>query len=405
MVFLRQIFHIAFYEVTHIFRDKILFLIVFVIPLAYTLLFGSVYVAGVLLDIPLGIVDCDHSRLSREIVKNFKNSSYFKVVSGFNDYQKLEKGMATGVIRAGLVIPENYEEKITLHQNPKVLFVYDGSNLIWGYNARKYAREIINEEIGMHAAAYLAGLGLKKNEIKDVLNTVSCNIEVWYNPTFNYNNFLFMGLVLMVLHQLGLMSTSLAVAREKERNSWIQFMGVSVPGWKIFLGKAVPYFISNFFNYGLLLWFSDHYLQVKIAGSISGVILLGLLYALVITSIGYCISLFASNSLQATRYLLLISVPFFIISGYTWPATHMPGLLSSAARFLPYTWMAEGFRLLTVKELEIQDIKITFLVMFVMAFISVFIAVCFTKRKNAFLSGKGLDVNRGVVYPRKDLSV
>ncbi len=102
------------------------------------------------------------------------------------------------------------------------------------------------------------------------------------------------------------------------------------------MGKALPYFIAGFFNYGLLLWFAARFVHVKIWGSLPLILLLGLLYDVIITSFGFFLSTQAPNSLQVTRYLMLLSVPLFLISGYTWPGTHIPAALNALAWMLPH---------------------------------------------------------------------
>lgn len=141
---MRQVYNIACYEVAHIFKDFILFLMVFLVPLGYAALFGAVYMAGTLTDIPLGIVDLDDSRLSHEIVTAFRNSPRFHIVETVGTYSRLEEGMKNGTVRAGIVIPENFEKETELHQKTRVMICYDASNLIWGYNIRKYALEVLN---------------------------------------------------------------------------------------------------------------------------------------------------------------------------------------------------------------------------------------------------------------------
>lgn len=397
---MKQVLSIAYYEIIHIFKDRILALLIFTVPLLYASLFGMVYMSGILTAIPLGIVDLDHSRLSREIVTTFENSPRFKIVDEMNTFPRLEEGMKRGAVRAGVVIPEEFEKKVSQHRGTEVLTVYDSSNLIWGYNIRKYTLEVINQFNATHTASYLAGLGLTKHEISNILDTVSCNVEVWYNPTFSYATFMVMGLVLMVLHQICLLSVSLSVTREKERNCWIQYLCTPLPRWKIFMGKSLPYFITNLFNYGLLIWFSTRFVHVKMEGSLTLIVLLGLLYDLIITSAGFYISVKAPNSLQVTRYLMLLSVPFFVISGYTWPQTHIPAFINGVARLLPYTWMAESFRLVTVKNLGIQYVSNNILALSIMAVLSILLASTFGKRRKP-PAGEGPAVHGGASYPRK----
>ncbi len=385
---MKQVLYISYYEMVHIFKDKILLLLVFFVPLFYAFLCSTVYTAGILNNIPLAVVDLDDSGLSREIIKSFANSPRFKIVEGINTYPLLELGMKKSTVRAGVVIPENFEKEIARQQSGAgVLIVYDGSNLIWGYNIRKYTLETINQFGAGQTAAYLAGLGLTKKEITDLLDTISSNTDVWYNPTFSYANYMLFGLIMLTIHQICLLSASLTVTREKEQNSWIQFLCSPLPSWKIFLGKALPYFVTGIFNYSLLIWFINRFAHVKIEGSVPLIFLLGLLYTVVITSAGFYISLKASNSLDATRYIMLLSVPFLMLSGYTWPQTHIPAFINALARLLPFTWMAEGLRQVAVKSLGLPHLAPVILALSLMSLAAVLLASSFAKRRKPPLEG------------------
>ncbi|MEN6460365.1 MAG: ABC transporter permease [Syntrophomonas sp.] len=397
---MKQILNIAHYEVLHIFKDPILFLIVFIVPLVYAVLFGVVYCAGILNDIPIAIVDQDNTELSREVAQAFANSPQFKVVENISSYSQLQQGMNRGTVRAGVVIPADFAQKVAEHRHAEVLTVYDSSNLVYGYNIRKYALEITNQFNVNYTARNLAGLGLSQQEITNVMDAVSCNTSVWYNPTFSYVNFLYMGLMMMVIHQIGFLSISLTVTREKERGCWINYLCAPISRVKIIAGKCLPYFITNFFNYLLLIWFSSVFIHAKIEGSLFLIILLGLIYDLIITLAGFFISVQAPNSLQVTRYLMLLSVPFFLISGYTWPSSHMPAILNGIARLLPFTWMAEGFRLTTIKGLGIMQILPNVLVLSIMAAVAIILALTFNKMRT-MPDESGLTVNCGRSYPRR----
>jgi ABC-2 type transport system permease protein len=153
---LKQVLYITYYEIVHIFKDKILLLLIFFVPLFYAFLCGAVYSQGVLTGIPLAVVDLDNSGLSREVIKSFENCPRFSIVREITTYPLMEEGMKQSVIRAGVVIPENFEKEVALNRGAKILTVYDGSNLIWGYNIRKYTLEVINQFGTDRAAAYMA---------------------------------------------------------------------------------------------------------------------------------------------------------------------------------------------------------------------------------------------------------
>jgi ABC-2 type transport system permease protein len=377
---MRQILNIAYYEIVHILRSKILLLMVFVVPVAYAALFGVIYVSGILTDIPVGVVDLDNSALSREVTTAFSNSPKFEIKEEFESYAQLRRSVEEGRVRAGVIIPQGFEQDAALNRGTEVLIVYDASNLICGYNIRKNALEVINEFYADRAAAYLAGLGMDERAIRDTLDAVSTNFEIWYNPTLGYTTFIYMGLVMMIIHQIGLLLTAISVTRDKEGNSWLQYLVSYVSSWKIYLGKSLPYFVTNMFNYALLILLSAELFNVKIVGDTTLIILLGIVYNIVIVSIGFCISVYARDSLQVTRYIMLLSTPFFMVSGFTWPGLYIPGWVDWIGKVTPFSWMVESFRIVTVKSLGIEYIWRNAAVLCIMAAISVFLCISFSKR-------------------------
>lgn len=397
---MKQILNIAYYELRHVFKDPILFMVVFPVAILYMTLFGVVYIAGILNDIPTAVVNQDNSVLSREIVDAVRNDPHFLIIEDINTYPALEKGMKEGLVRAGIVIPEDFAQKVYQQRPTEVLAIYDASNLVWGYNIRKYFMGLINEFNVRHTVTNLTGLGLDKVEIGQVINAVDCNVTTLYNPTYNYNNFLFMGLMMMVIHQIGLLGVGLTVTREKAKNSWLQYLNSSIAAWKIVLGKCLPYWIINFANYALILWGSAHFVNVKIEGSVFLLILLGLLYCTVIIFTGFFISLKSCNSLQVTRYLLLLSVPMFLSSGYTWPPRYIPDILNAIVNLLPYTWMVKGFRMVSLKSLDMQYLSVIILVLAIMALLAVCLALTFDKTRKLPVSSE-LTVNGRDNYPQR----
>ena len=131
------------------------------------------------------------------------------------------------------------------------------------------------------------------------------------------------------------------------------------------------------------------------------IILLGLLFDAIIVAMGFVISLYAPNSLQVTRYLMLLSIPIFVISGYSWPSTHIPLFINRLAQLMPYTWMSEGFRLVTVKNLGADYLVVPIMVLTVMAAVLSYFALTFSERR--YPSAQvGVTVNSSINYPKKD---
>ncbi|MDD4626536.1 MAG: ABC transporter permease [Syntrophomonas sp.] len=397
---MRTMLNIANYEVRHILKDRVAFAIVFLAPLFYAFLMGSVYFSAAINDVPFALVDLDHSLASREVVNVFSSGQHFKINPEIDSYEKMETAMREGIIRGGIVIPEDFSQKLSQKQGTEVLAVYDASNLLWGYNVRKFAYEGMDEFNRRYAAAYLQSMGMHPTQSDEVLNMVRCSIMTWYNPTYSYINFLYAGVIFIILHQLGLLGITLTIPREKEGNTWIHYLASPLERWQIIFGKSLPYIIAGFFNYALLLWFAHQFILLKIEGSILLILLLGFLYTCAIMFLGFFISLYAENSLQISRYLILLSIPIFMISGYTWPRYRIPGVIIAISELTPFTWMAEAFRKVTIKNLGFPDIAFNVLGLIIMIIIGIGLSFTFRKDREP-VAGDKIRVNGGLEYPRR----
>ena len=52
---------------------------------------------------------------------------------------------------------------------------------------------------------------------------------------------------------------------------------------------------------------------------------------------GALLGLFCKNSLHAMQWLMALTYPFFVLSGFSWPHTEMPDIFVRIADFLPVT--------------------------------------------------------------------
>lgn len=379
---MRRMLGIAHYETLYIFKSRILCLMVFLVPALYALFFGLVYYNGLISNIPMAVVDQDHSALSRELIQSFRNQPYFRIVEDVNSYDGMKTAMQDGRVRAGIVIPQDFAKLVRQGQHTQVITAYDASNLIWGFNIRRMTNEVINIFNQQHVAEYLVQSGMSPSEVASVTNTLDCNLVPWYNFNYSYTTFIFIGIMMLVIHQVGLFSISLTVTREKEKNSWIQFLGAPLPAWQLVMGKCLPYFLANFLNYTILLMICGTLARVSLQGQVSLVIALGLLYDVIITLLGFLISLYVTDSLQATRYLMMISFPLFFLSGLTWPQLYMPVSLVWLGRLLPSTWMMTAARMVNVKGLGWSYMGTTFLVMGGMAFLLLVMVLNYPHRRH-----------------------
>ena len=390
---------IAYYECLAIFHKPILACMVFAVPVFYSCLFGLCYFHPIITDIPAAVVDEDQSDLSRRIAEAYRNSPAFDVRDDITTYTSMEAAMRDGRIRTGIVIQKNLAQKIGREQSSKVLAVYDASNLIWGYNIRKNLRNVVYDFNEHWISEKVSLMGFDRYQKEQLINPVSYNLEVWYNPTYSYANFMLYGLFLMVIHQISLLCSALIITRERESRSWIQFQTAPLSRFTIMLGKCFPYILVFFFHYLLLLHIGITFFHMTFSGSVFWLLLLGIIYVSLMVMLGYVLSYFLPNSLQATRFIMLLSVPFVMMSGMIWPPTHIPAFINHLAQCLPFTHAQKMMRILAQKNGGWEQFSSCILILLLMLALTLIIFMLFCKKQERMKIQPSSSVNEGLFCP------
>jgi ABC-2 type transport system permease protein len=178
----------------------------------------------------------------------------------------------------------------------------------------------------------------------DTALPLSLRLRVWYNPTFNYTNFLLLGLVATALQQIALLYVAVAVSREKETGTLgeLKRAGISAPA--VVLGKVIPYLAVNLATLNGVLLMVFTLFQIPFRGSLPLLGLLELLFFAGIHALGIFLSVVCRSELEATQLAMLVAVPSFLFSGYTWPVEAMPPVARTVSAVLPLTYFAGNLR-------------------------------------------------------------
>ena len=110
---MHQILNIAYYEIVHILRSKILPLMVFVVPVAYAALFG-LFICQDIDRYPCGRGGSGQLGFEPGGNNGFSNSPKFEIKEEFESYAQLRRSMEEGRVRAGVIIPQGFEQDALL---------------------------------------------------------------------------------------------------------------------------------------------------------------------------------------------------------------------------------------------------------------------------------------------------
>ncbi len=343
-------------EFKHITRDFRTLIILFCLPLIMMVLFGYAMTLEVG-SIHLLIEDQDHSSLSRELIQDFRGSTFFQLrISEPGSHREVfQRREAIAV----LTIPNGFESDQARGKQPVLNLDIDASDSNRAVIIRQYIESVIRR--------FFQGN-------KDSHSPITAVPAFLYNRELNSSYFFVPALTALLVIMVSALLTSLTITREKEQGTFDQIKLSPVHAWEIILGKVVPYLLLSLLIAGLIVLSGHIFFSVPVRGSLFSLAFYILLYCLTGLSFGMLISTIASSQ-QAAMLISLVGtlLPTLFLSGFIFPLEAMPKVLRMISMIVPARYFLIIIRGLMLKGNSQEDLtaQIGMLAFFSLLFLTV----------------------------------
>ncbi|GFP78351.1 ABC transporter permease [Clostridium fungisolvens] len=356
-------------EFIQIKRDKASFAIAIMMPLMMILLFGYAVVTQ-LEDISMLVLDQSNTAESRELIKSFENTSYFKVIGKAQNIDIIDDSINNGTAHSALIIPPDYADKIAKHEKPTVQFIVDGSDPTTARTA--FSSGVMAAQ---SQSSKLIEKVTSKTLVTNNISGIDISTKVLFNPTLRNQNYTIPGLIGLIMQNITIILTAFALVREKERGTIEQLIVSPLKSPEIILGKLVPYIVIGFADFIYALILGIYWFNVPVAGSIPLLIFLGFGFVICALAIGILISTIAKTQLQAMQMAFLALLPSVLLSGFVFPREAMPKVIQYIGNVIPLTYFLNIIRGIVLKGLTInylvQDVTLLFILGLVLLTLSI----------------------------------
>jgi len=316
---LRRLLAISRKEVFQVVRDSRSLLIVLLMPLMLMTTLGY----GVNLDarhIRVFAFDREGSQASQDLLKRFQSSAYFDLVAIVTDYRALAAALDDGRCQLAIVIPYDFSARLHDGRPANIQALVDGSDNNTAQLAIGYAQGVLASYGAAVQAEYL-----RKSNAPTVNPVLSVEARTWFNEDLESKNFIVPGVAAIVMAVVGVLLTSLTVAREWERGTMEQLISTPVTSLEIIIGKLLPYFALGMFDTAVCAAIAVWWFQVPFRGSLIALTVGSGIYLIAILGLGFWISVATKHQLAASQIGLVTAfLPSFLLSGFTFPIDQMP---------------------------------------------------------------------------------
>ena len=204
--------------------------------------------------------------------------------------------------------------------------------------------------------------------------------RVWYNPELRSAKFLVPGLIAFILMVTAVISTSLSVVRESEKNTIEQIIVSRARPIEFIVGKTIPFMIISFIATLVILIASYILFDVAVKGSLLLLLGITLIFLTGCLGLGLLISTVAET--QQVAFILaviLTMLPTFLLSGFVFPIRNMPVVIQAITYLIPARYFLVVLRSLILKGVGLGAFYSD--VLFLVAFAAIVLAVSAARMK------------------------
>ncbi len=333
-------------ELRSIFSDSTVLVLFFVGTLIYPLLYSWIYNNENIHDMPIAVVDLDHSAQSREYVRKLDATSEVAVVYGCASMTEARQLMEERKTHGIVVLSSDFGENIMRGRQTIASIYTDMSSFLY-YRALLMAGNYVSQGMGgeIQVKRLMAG-GTDYTQAVAAANPIPSTFTPLFNPGGGYAGFLIPAVLLLVVHQTLLMGICILAAINREKNGF----RLLVPGSeryhgtiRIVGGKALAYFSIYFLLIFYVLFLIPRWFGLPHLGNPLSAYLFLVPFLFAVIFFAMAISVFFRERELPMLLLLFLSVPLLFLTGVAWPLENMPAFWRWLAYLIPSTHGVQGF--------------------------------------------------------------
>lgn len=346
----RRLGAIIIKEFVQLARDRRTLAMVLLMPVMQLLLFGYAITTEVE-RLPTIVLDQSRSQESRTLLQRFVNSRFFDIRAEAQDLSAVERAIARGAMRVGIVIPPDFDDAMQAGRTAQVQVLVDASDPLVARSALSTAEaigqvgslEIVTRRLA-EAGAPVRGVPLE------------VRTRAWYNPDMRSVNFMVPGLLAVILSMLTLMLTAIAIVRERELGTLEQLVATPIRKSELMLGKILPYVVLGYLDITLALLIGVLWFRVPIHGSLLLLYALTLVFYMATLGQGILISTVSRTQRQAMQAAFFVFLPTLLLSGFMFPREGMPVVIQWIGYVIPLTYFLVIVRGIILKGVGLPEL-------------------------------------------------
>ena len=212
-----------------------------IVPLGCSFFLLNLMNEGLPLKVPVGMVDLDHSSLSRKVGRSLSASELIDISSDLEDFHSAMEKVRSGEIYGFFLIPRDFQKKAIGGSTPTLSFYSNMAIFVPGSLSYKGFKTIAVTTSGGIVKTTLVGAGADETTAGSLIQPMVIRTHPLNNPWTNYAIYLCQSFIPCLLALIVLLVTVFSICQEHKTGSsveWLREAGGNMA--MALLGKLLP---------------------------------------------------------------------------------------------------------------------------------------------------------------------
>jgi ABC-2 type transport system permease protein len=358
-------------------RDKLSFIFILLMPLAFTLFFGLLFGAGSAAEkLPLAVWDADRGDAARQLVARLQSSPVVRVVA--KDGTELEQWMADDRAAAGLIIPEGYGAALATGK-PATLTIVATQGSSGAQTAASEIRSLAGQQVTVELASRAAAEAVWQTRsypagadpaAEDAVRIRPVVAKALASPAASVDvveagaaagqipsGFLLSSPGMVVNFVLfSLLTAGIALIVERQNGTLQRLMTTRLRRWELIAGKAAGMFLLTFVQQILLLGVAQVFFGVDYLRDPAALFVMMVSLSLVASTLGLLLASVLKSEQTLIATTVLVSMSISALSGAWFPLEITGAAFQTVGHLLPTAWILDGLRGIVVRGFDVADV-------------------------------------------------
>ncbi|CAM3910742.1 ABC transporter permease [Serratia silvae] len=309
---------------------------------------SMVYANRTVWDLPVGVIDQDHSTASRQLIRQLDATPKIAIQT-YDSLDEAKRDLGWRKLFAVIIMPVDLEKKILNGKNIEIPVFGDATNRLANGQIQLGVVAAYQQLLGLYNTSLLMRSGFSERQARVILTPIQGQTLDVFNPGISFAAIIFPGLLVMLLQH------SLLIACVR-----VSIVLKGTPGGKpslpVYLGGLSALLPIWLFLSIVLFVLWPWVLGYRQTATIPEILLLTFPFLLAVLGLGKLVTECLRSVEMIYLTLSFITTPVFYLSGTIWPLQAMPQWVRAISSMIPSTWATKAIADVNQMGLSLRDV-------------------------------------------------